>query len=198
MVKLTKIYTRSGDDGRTMLGSGSRVPKTDPRVEAYGTVDEANAALGAAVLACEPGLPAIAALLREIQHDLFDVGADLCTPVVPGEAPDARLRVQADQTARLEELIDEHNAPLGPLTSFVLPGGSAPACALHVARTVCRRAERLVAGLLAAEPETTNAEALRYLNRLSDLLFVLARVANDGGRSDVLWQPGKSRRASEG
>lgn len=193
MVKLTKIYTRSGDDGRTMLGSGARVSKADLRVEAYGTVDEANAFVGAAVHACDGALPEIASLLREIQHDLFDVGADLCTPVAAGEAPDKKLRVLPAQTARLESLIDEHNEGLGELTSFVLPGGSGPACTLHAARTVCRRAERLVAALLEAEPDATNTESMRYLNRLSDLLFVLARVANDRGRSDVLWQPGKSR-----
>lgn len=193
MVKLTKIYTRSGDDGRTMLGSGARVSKADLRVEAYGTVDEANAAVGTAVFACEGPLPEVAALLREIQHDLFDVGADLCTPITRDEDPEKKLRVLPAQTERLEGLIDEHNDGLGTLTSFVLPGGAGPSCALHLARTVSRRAERLVAALLEAEPDATNAEAMRYLNRLSDLLFVLARVANDQGRSDVLWQPGKSR-----
>lgn len=194
MVKLTKIYTRSGDDGRTMLGSGARVPKEDLRVEAYGTVDEANAFLGAAVLACEPSLPSIAGTLRTLQHDLFDVGADLCTPIEPEEAPGSRLRVQAAQTKALEDLIDKHNADLSPLNSFVLPGGSGASCSLHVARTVTRRAERLVSALLALEPEETNAESMRYLNRLSDLLFVLARVANNKGASDVLWEPGKNRR----
>jgi cob(I)alamin adenosyltransferase len=183
-----------------MLGSGARVSKADLRVEAYGTVDEANAAVGAAVLSCESGPPdlvVLATLLREVQHDLFDVGADLCTPITPDEATGARLRVLASQTRRLEGLIDEHNAGLAPLSSFVLPGGSAAACALHMARTVCRRAERLVAALLEAEPGATSAEAMRYLNRLSDLLFVLARVANDGGEADVLWQPGKTRSAGE-
>lgn len=193
MVKLTKIYTRSGDDGSTMLGSGARVSKADLRVEAYGTVDETNAAVGLAVQACDGPLPEVAAMLREIQHDLFDVGADLCTPIKPGEEPGKKLRVLAGQTDRLEGLIDDQNEGLGTLTSFVLPGGTPAACALHLARTVCRRAERLVAALLEAEPDATNAEAMRYLNRLSDLLFVLARVANDRGRSDVLWQPGKTR-----
>lgn len=193
MVKLTKIYTRAGDDGRTMLGSGARVSKADLRVEAYGTVDEANAAVGAAVLACRTPLPSVAAQLLAVQQDLFDVGADLCTPITPDEAPGKRLRVIPAQTKRMEDLIDEHNAGLAPLSSFVLPGGSPAACALHLARTVCRRAERLVAALLETEPDQTNAEAMRYLNRLSDLLFVLARVANDDGRSDVLWQPGKHR-----
>lgn len=193
MVKLTKIYTRSGDDGRTMLGSGARVSKADLRVEAYGTVDEANAAVGAAVLACRQDHPELAALLREIQHDLFDVGADLCTPVTPNEEHGKKLRILDTQTKRLEDRIDEHNEGLGALNSFVLPGGTPAACALHTARTVSRRAERLVAALIEAEPDATNAEAMRYLNRLSDLLFVMARVANDGGRSDVLWQPGMSR-----
>ena len=200
MVKLTKIYTKAGDDGRTMLGSGARVSKADLRVEAYGTVDEANAAVGAAVLACEgaaPDLAGVAPALREVQHDLFDVGADLCTPITPEEKPGARLRVLASQTRRLEHLIDEHNAGLAPLSSFVLPGGSAAACALHLARTVSRRAERLVAALLEAEPDATNAETMRYLNRLSDLLFVLARVANDAGAADVLWQPGKTRSSAD-
>lgn len=198
MVKLTRIYTRAGDDGRTMLGSGARVSKADLRVEAYGTVDEANAAVGAAVLACEGPAAGLAETLRAVQHDLFDVGADLCTPRTKDEAEGARLRVQAGQTARLEALIDEHNAGLSPLSSFVLPGGTAAACALHTARTVCRRAERLVAALLEVEPEATNAETMRYLNRLSDLLFVLARVANDGGKGDVLWQPGKNRKQTGG
>ncbi len=193
MVKLTRIYTRAGDDGRTMLGTGDRVPKDDLRVEAYGTVDEANAFLGSAVLACRAGLPEVTAALQSIQHDLFDVGADLCTPVQPGEEPGTRLRVIPDQTAALETLIDEHNAGLSPLTSFVLPGGTPESCALHLARTVTRRAERIVAALCRAEPDATNPETLRYLNRLSDLLFVLARVANDRGDSDVLWQPGKNR-----
>ncbi len=193
MVKLTKIYTRSGDDGRTMLGSGARVPKDDLRVEAYGTVDEANALLGMSVLACEPELPGVAASLRTLQHDLFDVGADLCTPIDADEEPGSRLRIQAEQTKALEDLIDEHNAGLAPLTSFVLPGGSAASCALHAARTVTRRAERLVSALINHEPDRTNTETMKYLNRLSDLLFVLARVANGNGSRDVLWQPGKNR-----
>lgn len=193
MVKLTKIYTRSGDDGRTMLGSGARVPKEDLRVDAYGTVDETNAAVGVAVLACEVAHPKISAALGSIQHDLFDVGADLCTPIAEGEEPGSKLRIQPEQTAALEALIDEHNAGLSPLSSFVLPGGSPPACALHVARTVCRRAERLVSALVAADSAATNDETLRYLNRLSDLLFVLARVTNQNGDADVLWQPGKNR-----
>lgn len=196
MVKLTKIYTRTGDDGTTGLGSGARVPKSGPRVSAYGTVDEANAAIGVAIVECERAAPPAAGLvdlLRSIQHDLFDVGADLCVPQPPGEAPGSRLRITSEQTGRLERAIDEHNPRLGTLTSFVLPGGSAPSSALHVARTVVRRAERDVVALRAAEPDATGAETVRYLNRLSDLLFVLARVANDQGAADVLWQPGANR-----
>ncbi|MFM9994207.1 MAG: cob(I)yrinic acid a,c-diamide adenosyltransferase [Phycisphaerales bacterium] len=198
MVKLTRIYTRTGDDGTTGLGTGVRVQKTDPRVEAYGTVDEANAAVGVAVNACAaPGSSALLAkmadLLRGIQHDLFDTGADLCVPIAVGEEAGSRLRVVPDQTRRLEKAIDEHNKPLSTLTSFVLPGGSAASAALHVARTVVRRAERDTVALRAREPEATNPEAVKYLNRLSDLLFVLARAANDGGKGDVLWKPGANR-----
>jgi cob(I)alamin adenosyltransferase len=182
MVKLTKIYTRTGDDGRTGLGSNQRVPKDDARVEAYGDVDEANAAIGVALALArrDPNAP-IAALLESIQQDLFDLGADLCVPLEEGAD---RLRVTPDQTTRLEKAIDTHNEPLGPLTSFILPGGNDLAAALHVARCVT---------LMRAEPEATSAEPLRYLNRLSDLLFVLARVANDQGKSDILWKPGANR-----
>lgn len=190
MVKLTKIYTKTGDDGTTGLGTGSRIRKDDPRVEAYGEVDEANAAVGAAVVACAAGeLKEIAELLRAIQHDLFDVGADLCVPVTPAEKP--KLRVQAAQTLRLEKAIDRYNEGLPSLMSFVLPGGSASAAALHLARTVVRRAERRVVTLAVLEAAATNQETVRYLNRLSDLLFVLSRVANPGG--DVLWVPGANR-----
>ncbi len=190
MVRLTKIYTKTGDDGTTGLGTGARLRKDDRRVDAYGEVDEANAAVGLAEGACDTGgFREIADLLRGIQHDLFDVGADLCVPVAAGEKP--KLRVQAGQTKRLEAAIDKYNDPLPALTSFVLPGGSPAAAALHLARTVVRRAERRVVGLLAAEPGATNAETVRYLNRLSDLLFVLSRVANKG--ADVLWVPGANR-----
>lgn len=198
MVRLSKIYTKTGDDGTTGLGDGSRVEKTDARVEAYGCVDEANAALGLCVV--EAGREtanrhagAIRDLLVSIQNDLFDVGADLCCPRAPEEATGSRLRVTEAQTARLEAAIDEHNERLKPLNSFVLPGGSPLASALHVARTVVRRAERCTSGLLARQETTTNSETLRYLNRLSDLLFVLARVANDDGAKDVKWVPGASR-----
>jgi cob(I)alamin adenosyltransferase len=197
MVKLTKIYTKSGDRGTTVLGNGRRVAKTHIRVEAYGTVDEANATLGTAILACrgEGGgeLAEVAAILERIQHDLFDVGADLCTPLDADEEAGTRLRVEAGQTERLEKTIDRYNALLEPLTSFVLPGGTPAASALHVARTTVRRAERLVVALAENEPDTVNDESVRYLNRLSDLLFVLGRIANDRGRSDVLWVPGKTR-----
>jgi cob(I)alamin adenosyltransferase len=197
MVKLNRIYTKTGDDGTTGLGDGSRVPKTNPRVEAYGTVDEANALIGVAVLQAGP-MPVhakIGELLRSVQHDLFDVGADLCVPIRPDEAASKapRLRVTPEQTARLERAIDEYNARLKPLTSFVLPGGSALAAALHVARTGVRRAERCTVALFTAEPAATSEEAVRYLNRLSDLLFVLARVANEDGAADVLWVPGANR-----
>lgn len=195
MVKLTKIYTKSGDGGATSLGNGRRVAKTHLRVEAYGTVDEANAAIGVAVVALRehPGGDTLRADLEAIQHDLFDVGADLCTPVDTDEEEGARLRIQTAQTERLERSIDGYNAGLAPLSSFVLPGGSAAAAALHVARTVTRRAERLTVALAESEPDAVNDEAVKYLNRLSDLLFVMSRVANDNGRADVLWQPGKTR-----
>lgn len=194
MVKLTKIYTRTGDDGSTGLGTGHRVRKDDPRVEAYGDVDETNAAIGTAILSCQAGgLSELVAMLCGIQHDLFDVGADLCVPVTPDEEQGTKLRVQPAQTRRLERAIDRHNDPMPSLTSFVLPGGSPAAAALHVARTVCRRAERRVVSLAASEPARTNPETVRYLNRLSDLLFVLSRVANQNGASDVLWIPGANR-----
>ncbi len=190
MVKLNKIYTRTGDDGTTGLGDGRRVRKDALRVEAFAAVDEANAAVGLAA-ACEASGGAMSGILRSIQQDLFDVGADLCVPIEAGEEAGKRLRVTPGQTTRLERLIDEHNADLTPLTSFVLPGGTPLAAGLHVARTAVRRAERVVVSLLASEGEKTNAEGVRYLNRLSDLLFVLARVANGG--KDILWVPGTNR-----
>ncbi|MGE3107562.1 MAG: cob(I)yrinic acid a,c-diamide adenosyltransferase [Phycisphaerales bacterium] len=193
MVKLTKIYTRTGDDGTTGLGDASRALKTDIRVEAYGTVDEANAALGLAIVQADASAAGIADLLKSIQHDLFDVGADLCCPVGPDEPTGSRLRIVASQTKRLEGAIDQYNEKLGALNSFILPGGSALSAALHLARTITRRAERLTVALVREHAETTNPETVRYLNRLSDLLFVLCRVANNNGASDVLWVPGTNR-----
>ncbi len=189
MVYLSRIYTKSGDRGDTGLGDGQRVRKDHRRVEAYGQVDELNAVLGL-VLAHDPE-GSEATLLRSIQNDLFDVGADLCIPQSAGEVPGKCLRVSAAQAERLEQAIDRLNEPLEPLRSFILPGGSPAAAWLHLARTVCRRAERTLVTLM--ELESVNEHALIYLNRLSDLLFVLARVANNGGKSDVLWVPGANR-----
>lgn len=197
MVRLSKIYTKTGDDGTTGLGDGVRTSKADPRVEAYGSVDEANAAIGVCVIEARrdsgPHSPALAALLSSIQNDLFDVGADLCCPIGAGEAPGSRLRITGAQVERLEYAIDEHNARLKPLDSFVLPGGTPLAASLHMARTIARRAERRTVELHQSAPKETSLETVRYLNRLSDLLFVLARVANDDGRGDVKWTPGAFR-----
>jgi len=181
-VNLTRIYTKLGDGGETHLGDMSRVPKTHPRIEAYGDVDELNAHIGMALTLAD--LPAqYAAWLRRVQNDLFDVGADLA---VPAGGDRERLRVSADQTTWLEGACDEVNATLEPLKSFVLPGGTAAAAQLHVCRTVCRRAERR-----ALLVEDSNPEVVRYLNRLSDLLFILSRGANDG--EEPLWEPGRSQ-----
>jgi cob(I)alamin adenosyltransferase len=190
MVKLNRIYTRTGDDGTTGLVRGPRRRKDDLRIEAYGTVDEANSAVGVARLA-STGMPKVDNVLARIQNDLFDLGSDLATPG-PDDADAARapLRITAAQTEWLEKQIDHYNESLQPLTSFVLPGGSPLAASLHMARTVTRRAERLAVSLAAAEPDTS-PEAVRYLNRLSDLLFVLARIANANGTKDVLWTPGR-------
>jgi cob(I)alamin adenosyltransferase len=185
-VHLTRIYTKTGDDGTTALGDMSRVAKTDARLTAYADVDEANSAIGVA-LALGELADDVRLLLRGIQNDLFDVGADLCTPVDP-DPKYPPLRVTPDYTARLETACDSYNERLEKLNSFILPGGTAGAALLHVARTVVRRAERAVWALLAEQPETTNREPVLYLNRLSDLLFILSRVANPDG--DVLWQPG--------
>jgi len=190
VVKLNRIYTRTGDKGSTGLGDGSRVAKDAPRVAAYGTVDELNSTLG--LVRLHAGGEHDPALAR-IQNDLFDLGADLCTPDFENDATakHPRLRVVAAQVDRLETEIDAMNADLDPLRSFVLPGGTPLAAHLHLARTVCRRAERLAVTL--AQAETVNPEAVRYLNRLSDWLFVASRVANDAGRADVLWVPGANR-----
>jgi len=185
-VRLTRIYTKTGDAGQTHLGDMTRVAKTDRRLVAYADVDEANSVIGVALALGQPSAK-IAELLSGIQNDLFDVGADLCTPIVPDpEFPP--LRITAAYTERLEHACDTWNAELPSLTSFILPGGTPAAALLHQARTVARRAERSVWALLDVDAERTNAEAARYLNRLSDLLFILARVANPGG--DLLWEPG--------
>lgn len=191
MVVLNRIYTRTGDDGTTALGSGERRPKYDLRVTAYGTVDETNAAIGIARLHLG-GEREVDAILNRVQNDLFDLGADLAVPEKP-DAKRERLRVADSQVERLEADIDRLNAELRPLTSFVLPGGEAAAAHLHFARTVCRRAERLVVELAAVKGETVGAPAIRYLNRLSDLLFVAARYVNGRGQRDVLWVPGANR-----
>ncbi|WIJ25623.1 cob(I)yrinic acid a,c-diamide adenosyltransferase [Devosia sp. RR2S18] len=189
MVKLNRIYTKTGDDGTTGLVRGPRRPKYNLRIEAYGTVDEANATVGLARLQAAE-LPEIEALLGRVQNDLFDVGSDLATPGEDDtDAQFPTLRVRPVQTAFLEAQIDRFNAELEPLKSFVLPGGNPLSAALHLARTVTRRAERLVVELSSAEPDTS-PEAIRYLNRLSDLLFVLSRVANGNGQGDVTWVPG--------
>jgi cob(I)alamin adenosyltransferase len=186
MVRLTKIYTRGGDGGRTSLGDGARVAKHDLRVAAYGTVDEANAAIGLARVHAGADVDA---MLARIQNDLFDLGADLCRP---GDDPqDGALRIQPSQVERLEREIDALNARLKPLESFVLPGGTPASAHLHLARTIVRRAERLSVQLAGEQP--VNRFALHYLNRLSDHLFVLARCVNDDGAADVLWVPGAHR-----
>ena len=189
MVVLSKIYTRTGDTGETALGDGTRVPKFDLRVASYGTVDETNATVGLARL--HGG--ALDAALARISNDLFDLGADLCTPDMENDAtaPYPRLRIIAPQVDRLEQEIDAMNAGLTTLRSFILPGGTPLAAHLHLCRTTCRRAERLVVELAAHEP--VNPQAIRYLNRLSDWFFVASRIANDGGTRDVLWVPGLTR-----
>lgn len=190
MVTLSRIYTRTGDGGQTRLGDGSEVDKTDPRVEAYGSVDELNATLGL-VLGAAGLEPEVHRILSLVQHDLFDLGADLSRPIPEDEAEGAVLRVTAGQAIRLEQEIDRVNGSLEPLRSFVLPGGSPAAGWLHLARTVCRRAERRVWAL--AAQVRVNPQVMVYLNRLSDLLFVLARQANAQGKSDRLWEPGLGR-----
>ena len=193
MVYLSKIYTRTGDDGMTQLGDGSSLPKHHARVASYGTSDELSSVLGLAIVEMsdvEGAAPQVA-WLQSIQNDLFDVGSDLC---VPGEAGE-KLRITANYVTRVEGWIDEVNEGLEPLNSFVLPGGSKAGAWLHLARTVCRRAERAVSELMAVEEEQgrVNPIVLQYINRLSDLFFVMARSANDGGQADVLWVPGQNR-----
>ncbi len=196
-VNLTRIYTRGGDAGQTSLGRGERVAKHDIRVEAYGTVDEANSVIGLARNAIaravqeSPRLAEADAMLGRIQNDLFDLGADLCTPEGKTKHDEPALRIVASQVERLEREIDAMNGELQPLKSFILPGGSEAASWLHLARTVSRRAERCITRLAAEQP--INPEAIKYINRLSDQLFVLARRLNDNGAADVLWVPGGSR-----
>jgi cob(I)alamin adenosyltransferase len=201
MIKLNKIYTRTGDDGTTGLGDGARRAKFDRRVAAYGEVDETNSAIGLARIATssssQADLALIDAMLKRIQNDLFDLGADLCMPapkkVESRKAARPPLRIVASQVAQLEGAIDQLNADLSPLNSFVLPGGTPAAAALHQARTICRRAERQIVELAAIEGENVGAPAIAYINRLSDFLFVAARFANDRGKGDILWVPGANR-----
>ena len=197
MVKLTRIYTRGGDKGLTSLGRGGRVPKHDLRVEAYGTVDEANSTIGMAraviarTVKKDKRRGNVEAMLARIQNDMFDLGADLCTVMDKSRKHQSALRIVPSQTERLEREIDAMNAELSPLTSFILPGGSEAAAHLHLARTVARRAERRMTQL--AAKQAVNPEAIKYVNRLSDHLFVLARKLNDNGAADVLWVPGGER-----
>jgi cob(I)alamin adenosyltransferase len=190
MVVLNRIYTKTGDDGTTALGSGERRPKFDLRIAAYGTVDETNAAIGVVRLHLA-GAPELDTMLGLIQNDLFDLGADLAVPQRDGKAE--RLRVVASQVERLERDIDSLNANLAPLTSFILPGGTPAAAYLHLARTICRRAERIMVELAANPAEPVSEAAIQYINRLSDFLFVASRAVNDNGARDVLWVPGQNR-----
>jgi cob(I)alamin adenosyltransferase len=193
MVVLSKIYTRTGDKGTTALGSGERVPKHALRISAYGTVDETNASVGMVRLHLGDADPKLDAMLVRIQNDLFDLGADLCVPDRGEKLEYEPLRMTDAQVKRLEQEIDEMNAELKPLRSFVLPGGSPAAAALHMARTISRRAERLMVELASEPSEPVGPAALKYINRLSDLLFVASRYVNDRGKSDVLWVPGQNR-----
>ncbi|ASP35122.1 cob(I)yrinic acid a,c-diamide adenosyltransferase [Labrenzia sp. VG12] len=191
MVVLNKIYTKTGDDGTTALGSGERRPKNDLRIDAYGTVDETNAVVGLVRLQTQEGAPEVDRTLSRIQNDLFDLGADLATPETDQDLGYEPLRITEAQVTAIEEAIDALNADLSPLRSFVLPGGSAASAHLHLARTVSRRAERLMVELAAREK--INPSAVRYMNRLSDYFFVASRYLNDKGADDVLWVPGQNR-----
>ncbi len=193
MVKLNKIYTRTGDKGTTGLGTGERVAKHALRIAAYGTVDEANATIGVARLHIPADFARVDQMLLRIQNDMFDLGADLCVPDRGETLPYEPLRIAAAQVTRLEAEIDELNAELEPLRSFVLPGGTPAAAHLHIARTVTRRAERLISELAADSSEPVSEPALQFVNRLSDFLFVAGRYVNDRGRGDVLWVPGQNR-----
>jgi cob(I)alamin adenosyltransferase len=192
MVVLTKIYTKTGDDGTTALGSGERVPKTSRRIAAYGTVDETNAAIGMARLLLPEDQALVSEMLARIQNDLFDVGADLCLPETDEAPPYKPLRVQMTQVERLEREIDRMNAEMPPLASFILPGGTQAAAALHIARTTCRRAERCIVELTLTEREHVSEAVSRYMNRLSDHLFVASRFVNCKGTLDLLWKPGQN------
>ncbi len=193
MVVLNKIYTKTGDDGTTGLGSGERRMKYDLRVSAYGTVDEANSCIGVARLHTATENPDLDNALMRIQNDLFDLGADLATPDTGEELGYEPLRIIASQVSRIESDIDRYNSELSPLRSFILPGGTPAAAHLHLARTIARRAERLIVELAEQPGEHVNPETIRYMNRVSDLLFVAARVVNDKGKADVLWVPGDNR-----
>lgn len=193
MVKLNKIYTRTGDKGTTGLGTGERVPKHALRIAAYGTVDETNATIGVALLHVPQDFAAVIRMLLAVQNDLFDLGADLCVPDRGEKLDYEPLRISSAQVTRLESEIDLLNAELSPLKSFILPGGTPAAAHLHIARTVSRRAERLIVELAADPAEPVSEAALQYINRLSDFLFVAGRYLNDKGVGDVLWVPGKNR-----
>jgi cob(I)alamin adenosyltransferase len=193
MVVLNRIYTRTGDAGTTGLGNGERRPKYDLRIAAYGTVDETNAAIGLARVSTAAEAADLDAMLARIQNDLFDLGADLCVPAAAGDAASRSLRIVQSQVDRLEREIDAMNGQLAPLRSFVLPGGSAAAAALHLARTICRRAERQIVELACAPDEQVGEAALKYVNRLSDFLFVASRYVNGKGAGDSLWSPGQNR-----
>lgn len=193
MVKLNKIYTKTGDDGTTGLGTGERVAKYSMRISAYGTVDETNATIGMVRIHMAGGQPGLDLKLVRIQNDLFDLGADLCVPDRGRKLEYEPLRITESQVVRLEHEIDEMNAEMKPLKSFILPGGSPAAAQFHVARTVCRRAERLIVELAAMPEEPVSEAVVKYMNRLSDFLFVAGRYVNDRGRSDVLWVPGQNR-----
>ena len=193
MVTLNKIYTKTGDDGTTALGTGERRPKYDLRIETYGTIDETNAAIGVARSQLGGDHAGLDAILSRIQNDLFDLGADLATPDDGRKLDYEPLRIVSSQVERLEGDIDALNADLQPLKSFVLPAGSPSSAALHLARTIARRAERLMVALATQEPDKVSDPALHYVNRLSDFLFVASRWVNDCGRADVLWVPGQNR-----
>lgn len=192
MVVLNKIYTRTGDKGTTALGSGTRVPKHHLRIASYGTVDEANSVIGVARISLDKSQSDVDAMLARIQNDMFDLGADLCTPDTGEPLEYEPLRISDKQVERLEREIDQMNGELEPLRSFVLPGGTPGAAGLHLARTVCRRAERHMVELSLLDGEVVSEAALRYINRLSDFMFVASRYVNDCGKADVLWKPGEN------